>query len=145
MENVSEKFTALEELETSELRANWRDHYGTEAPRGISRDLLIRAAAFQIQEDEYGGLGNGVKRRLRAPDESSKAEIKAMPSPALSLKTGAKLIRDWGGKTHCVIVLDDGFDFEGKRYRSLSQIARAITGARWSGPRFFGLQQGARA
>ncbi len=85
-----------------------------------------------------------MKRKLRALAQTFKAEIEVLPSPTISLKPGAKLIREWGGKTHCVIVLENGFDFEGRRYSSLSRIAREITGARWSGPRFFGLRQGAR-
>ncbi len=144
MANIAEEIIALEELKMSELRAIWQEIYEAEAPPGISRDLLIRAAAFQVQEKECGGLGKGVKRKLRSLVQTIKAEGRASPSPSASLKPGSKLIRDWGGKTHSVIVLDNGFDFEGERYRSLSRIAREITGARWSGPRFFGLKQGSR-
>jgi hypothetical protein len=144
MTNIAEEIAALEELKTSELRANWQEIYGAKTPRGISRDLLIRAAAYQIQEMEHGGLGKGVKRKLHSLMKTFDTEGEVPSSPATSLKPGSKLIREWGGKTHSVIVLDNGFDFEGKRYRSLSRIAREITGARWSGPRFFGLRQGSR-
>jgi hypothetical protein len=102
---------------------------------------MLREIAYKMQERACGGLAPAIKRRLRTLAADIEANgAGALPS-ALLLKPGTRLLREWGGKTHTVIVLDDGFEFEGERYQSLTQIARGITGAHWSGPRFFGLRR----
>ncbi len=118
----------------------WRRLYRSPPPKQLSRDLLIRAIAYKLQEQVHGGLGKVIERQLRrlakpAPDELGKAK-----DLGLSLKPGVKLVREWHGDTHAVLVHEDSFEWQGRRYRSLSMIARAITGTRWSGPRFFGLK-----
>jgi hypothetical protein len=94
-----------------------------------------------MQERAHGGLAPAIKRRLRtlAVEFEANGANSLVPTPLL--KPGTRLLREWGGKTHTVIVLEDGFEYEGERYLSLTQIARRITGAHWSGPRFFGLRR----
>ena len=132
--------TTLPGMETRALRAQWRKFYRTEPPIRLSRDLLIRGIAHQIQERTQGGLTQSTKRKLRTLARKLKAEGHASFAPGLSLKPGAMLVRGWHSRTHTVIVLEDGFQYDGRRYRSLTKIAREITGAHWSGPRFFGLK-----
>jgi hypothetical protein len=105
---------------------------------GLSRDLMIRALADQLQERAGGGPSLALRRRLRAL--AGELE-KGAPSfdPGRVLKIGATLVRQWRGHTHTVLVHEDGFEYEGQRYRSLTVIAGRITGAHWSGPRFFGV------
>jgi len=114
--------------------------YGTEAPRRISRDLLIRALAYRIQEKALGGLKPSTRRLLTkvAADASARRPIQVAPEP--SLKPGTVLLREWHGTEHQVIVREDGIVFNGKQYKSLSQVAYRITGTKWSGPLFFGLK-----
>ncbi len=126
MTDISIDLARLNDLKSPELRSKWRENYATDPPPYLSRDLLIRAAAYHIQEEKLGSLDRNSKRRLRTLAKIFGPERgEVPPSPTISLKPGTKLVREWGEKTHCVIVLDDGFDFKGKRYRSLSQIARA--------------------
>jgi hypothetical protein len=132
---------ALPDLQSAELRIRWRKCYRAEPPNGLSRDLLIRGIAYKLQERAQGGLTQATKRKLRL----LAGKLNTETQPRLSLKPGVKLVREWHSRTHTVTVLEDGFDYAGRRYRSLSSIARQITGARWSGPRFFGVQQRARA
>src|SRR6266851_2637183 len=103
--------------------------------------LTLREIAYKMQERAHGGLAPAVKRRLSALAEEIEANGARALAPAPLLKPGTRLLREWGGKTHTVIVVDDGFEYQGERYQSLTQIARRITGAHWSGPRFFGLRR----
>jgi hypothetical protein len=94
--------------------------------------------ANQIQERAYGGPSSSMKRRLNTlAGEVEKGSLSF--DPGVVLKTGARLVRQWRGHAHTVLVIEDGFEYEGQRYRSLTMIAARITGAHWSGPRFFGL------
>ena len=144
MADTVKEIANLADMKTPELKERWRRICRADPPPGISRDLLIRAVAYQIQEEELGGLGGAAKRRLSALAQKRGIDTTASFDLRPSLKPGAKLIREWRGRTYSVIALDDGFDFEGRRYRSLSKIAREITGVRWSGPRFFGLARGGK-
>ena len=144
MADTIKEIADLADMKTIELKERWRRIYRAKPPAGISRDLLIRSAAYQIQEKELGGLGRAVKHRLRALAQKMGSGGSASFDLGPSLKPGAKLIREWRGRAYSVIALEDGFDFEGRRYPSLSIIAREITGAHWSGPRFFGLTGGGK-
>jgi hypothetical protein len=124
-----------------ELRREWRRLYSRDAPR-ISRDLLILGIAYRLQEIEHGGLGRATIRKLRTMAKTLRATGRVGPSPSLRLKPGVRLVREWHGRTHSVTVTADGFEYAGTTYRSLSHIAKKITGAHWSGPRFFGLPTG---
>jgi Protein of unknown function (DUF2924) len=136
-----EALSRLPELDIGELRRQWRSLYKAEAPRHLSRELLVRAVAYRMQELARGGLRPEPQRQLRriAQEfrETGAATIRARPE----LKPGTRLVREWQGRSYDVLVLDDGFSWQGMRYRSLSAIARQITGTAWSGPLFFGLKQ----
>jgi hypothetical protein len=127
----------LEQAGVIALRAEWRRLFGSDPPR-LSRDLLGRALAYRVQERALGGLSRASLKRLRELAENPEG-LGPQPDPAPSLRPGAKLVREWHGRTHIVIVTDTGFDYAGSSYKSLTQIAKLITGAHWSGPRFFGL------
>ncbi len=141
MAGIENEIAALEDMGAQELRRRWRHFYHTEQPAGLSRDLQTRAIAYKMQERVHGSLPQYVKRKLRTLAKQLETGSSGKFKPGIMLKPGAKLVREWGGRPHNVVVLDDGFDYEGKRYPSLSAIAREITGARWSGPRFFGIRQ----
>ena len=121
-----------------ELRAEYRRLYRMAPPR-LSRDLMIRAVACRIHELEQGGLSSATKRKLLSLSTALETNGRLAPNPGARLKAGARLVREWHGRTHVVTVTDQGFLYEGQSYPSLTRIAREITGAAWSGPRFFGL------
>ena len=121
-----------------ELRKEYRRLHHSEAPR-LSRDLLVRAIGYRQQEIKHGGLGKSTRRKLQTIAKALKSTGRVGPSPSLSLKPGARLVREWGSRTHTVTVTDDGFEYAGNTYPSLTKIAKKITGPHWSGPRFFGL------
>ena len=121
-----------------DLRREWRRLYHSEPPR-ISRDLLIRRIGYRLQEIEHGGLGKSTRRKLQTIAKALRTTGRVGPTPGLSLKPGARLVREWHGRTHTVTVTEDGFDYAGSSYPSLTKVARKITGAHWSGARFFGL------
>jgi hypothetical protein len=133
------QLTALETLPLEALRAEWRRLYGTAAPTRLSRDLLTRCIAHRLQEMAHGGLRPATRRNLEAQMRSLADGSAVGPSPCIRIKPGATLVRSWRGQTHTVQVLDAGFEYEGEHFASLSLIAQRITGAHWSGPRFFGL------
>ena len=138
------KLPASEGLSLDELRREWRRLYRSEPPR-ISRDLLIRGIGYRLQEIQHGGLGKATRRKLKTLAKMFRTTGRVAPDPGLSLKPGARLVREWHGRTHTVTVTEDGFEYAGMSYPSLTKVARKITGAHWSGPRFFGLvRAGAR-
>src|SRR6266446_6465442 len=136
-----EALSRLPKLDIGELRQQWRGLYKMEASRHLSRELLVRAVAHRMQEVALGGLRPEPRRQLRQIAQELKhagaATIRLRPQ----LKPGTRLMREWQGRTYEVVVLDDGFSWQGTRYRSLSAIARKITGTAWSGPLFFGLKR----
>jgi DUF2924 family protein len=135
---VARRLEALCDLTLEELRKEWRRLYRSQPPR-FSRDLLVRAIAYRIQELRYGGLSKATRRKLASLIEARDSGAEIAKKTAQRVRPGTRLIREWNGRTHTVMVEDDGFSYAGRTYRSLSVVARAITGARWSGPRFFGL------
>jgi hypothetical protein len=127
-------------MSINELRSLWREREGKEAPKGFSKDLLARALAYSIQEEQLGGLSPELKKLLANPDTE----------PPRRIKVGSVIVREYAGARHEVFVIEGGFSWQGKTYPSLSAIAKEITGTRWNGWRFFGLreaqdQSGARA
>jgi hypothetical protein len=141
---VDRQIAVLVDRSTHELRLAWRQLYSTGPPLGLSRDLLIRALANKLQEQSYGGASRTLRRRLRTlAGEFERGG--ASFDPGVVVKIGATLVRQWRGHAHTVLVHNDGFEHEGRRYRSLTAIAERITKAHWSGPRFFGLTKRARA
>ena len=141
---VERQIAKLVDRSTPELRLAWRQLHRTGPPRGLSRDLLIRALANQLQERIHGGASRALRRRLQTLAGEFDRDGASF-DPGLVLKTGTTLVRQWRGRTHTVLVHQDGFEHEGQRYRSLTAIAERITEAHWSGPRFFGLTRRARA
>ena len=131
---LDEEIAALASLTRSELIDRWIAVTGSEPLATLSTDLLVRGIAHAMQEKQLGGLSPAEHKALIAI-----AQGKDHPSPAI-LKAGTRLYRDWRGVTQEVLVLDDRYSWRGKSYTSLSEVARAITGTRWSGPRFFGLE-----
>ena len=141
---VDGEIARLVDRSTQELRRAWRRLYHTGPPLGLSRDLIIRGLADKLQQRAHGGPSRALHRHLQTlAGEFKKAALSFHPS--IVLKTGATLVRQWRGHTHTVLVREDGFEYQGQRYRSLTVIAEQITGAHWSGPRFFGLNKRARA
>ncbi len=139
--DLSAKLATLAELDAASLRKEWRRLYRSHPPKRTGRDLLARAVAYRLQECALGGLNAATKRKLRTFAEQLESGGGTVFDAGISLKPGAKLVREWHGKTYTVVVLENGFQFDGRRFRSLSQIARKITGTHWSGPRFFGLKR----
>jgi hypothetical protein len=135
---VSRMLEALPALSPDELRKEWRRLYRSQPPR-LSRDLLVRAIAYRSQELRYGGLSKATSRKLAALVQARRSDGDIAPESTQRIRAGARLVREWNGRTHTVTVEEEGFSYAGRNYRSLSAIAREITGARWSGPRFFGL------
>jgi hypothetical protein len=136
--SAEDEIAELADRPTHQLRLSWRKLYRREPPVGLSRDLMIRILANQIQERAYGGLSPSVNRRLNTlAGEVERGSLSF--DPGVVLKTGARLVRQWRGHAHTVLVLGDGFEYNGQRYGSLTMIAARITGTHWSGPRFFGV------
>jgi hypothetical protein len=125
-------------LSLGDLRLEWRRLCRVEPPR-LSRDIMIRAIAYRLQEIAHGGLSKVTQRRLMTLSNQLETAGRITPLPGPRIKPGSRLVREWHGRTHTICVTDDGFEFQGKTYRSLTKIALDITGAQWSGPRFFGL------
>src|SRR5947207_7898265 len=136
-----EALSRLPKLDIRELREEWRRLYKTDASPHLSRELLIRAVAYRMQEIALGGLRPEPQRQLRQIAQELKQTGAAAKRFRPQLKPGTRLMREWQGRTYEVVVLDDGFSWQGTRCNSLSAIARKITGTPWSGPLFFGLKQ----
>ena len=138
-EALAAAIESLSKLDIDNLRERWKAIYGKAPSLEIGRSFLTRAIAYRLQEQAYGGLKPSTHRLLaRAAEETATGSSKR-PQTRMA-QSGTILIREWQGTAHRVTMLDDGVSFNGKRYRSLSEVARTITGSRWSGPRFFGLR-----
>ena len=141
-QTVLSRLAALKAMSVNELKAEWQELFAAPAPNN-SRAFLESRLAYRIQELTYGGPDKQTRRLLDLlADEvegtlTRKAQIADPRNPVV----GTKLIREWDGVAHTVTVLKDGFDWGGQRYQSLSAVARAITGTRWNGYRFFGLRE----
>lgn len=137
---MQDQVVAIADLSRANLIEQWVSAYGHSPPKGLSRRLLEYVAAYNLQSKAVGGLKPAARRKLRQLMRSDQAgESLISRATSQRLPAGSRLVREWRGQTHTVDVLEKGFAFEGQHYSSLSRVARAITGARWSGPRFFGL------
>ncbi len=137
------EFTHLRDLDLSGLRARWHSAFRRKAPAHLPRHLLYRILAYRLQAEQLGDLEWNIRRFLDqvAAGTSNGAELPITGNRnQQSLRTGTVLVREWNGMPQRVTVLDQGFSWNGTTFRSLTEIARAITGTRWSGPRFFGLR-----
>jgi len=136
---LAERLTALPNLGYADLRAEWRRLYRVHPPKKVGRDVLELGIAWKLQEKVLGGTSAATKRRIADLAQTMEEKGDLMKSRAPKVKPGAKLVREWRGETHDVLVTEVGFLWKGRSWRSLSTIAHEITGTRWSGPRFFGL------
>jgi len=139
-ESLSVDLKRLCTLKPDELAERWRSLFGSDPPARFRRSLLIQALAYQLQEKASGGLKPATRRLLASVAGDAGSRRSVAMQPQRSVKAGAVLVRERHGAKHQVTVLKDGFMFGGKHFRSLSKIAREITGTRWSGPLFFGLK-----
>ena len=140
-ENVAARVAALREAPLAELREEWRALFGAEAPI-TSRDYLRRRLAYRVQELAFGGLKPATVKRLEEMGERLDGGNLATRRIRVDLKpvAGTRLVREWQGVEHVVTVTADGYEWRGRSYRSISAVARAITGTRWNGWTFFGLK-----
>ena len=140
-DRVLARIAALAKTSLPDLKAQWKDLFGSEAP-GINRVYLERRIAYRLQELAYGGLSEATKIRLavlaKSADKGSspRTRLRAQDRPL----AGTRLLRVYEGVEHCVTVLQTGFDYRGRSFASLSAVARHITGSRWNGPAFFGFR-----
>lgn len=147
-DSILAQITELNTLSFPELKAHWRDLYGTEPP-SYNRAHVIKRLAYRIQELAYGGLSSATRAQLREHLEREQLDAQKERAARLTRRqrkngmpvVGTRIVRDWHGERHEVTVVQGGFEYEGRRYRSLSAVARAITGTRWNGPAFFGLRK----
>ena len=140
--SVLAQVAALQGMETTALKKMWRDLFDT-APPPYNRRFLVNRLSYRLQELAFGGLSKETVERLEAmagdgaPDERNRGRGRAAERPVV----GTRLVREWNGVEHHVTVQADSFEWQGKKYKSLSAVARAITGTRWNGPLFFGMRQ----
>lgn len=136
---LEQRIAALSSLSLAERKAEWHRVFATPVPPAFGGGLMIRAIAYRLQEKKLGGLPGADLKRL-AQIGRKEARARARDTITTVVKPGTWLSRTWHGEVHQVVVLESAFEYRGERYASLSAIARKITGANWSGPRFFGLQ-----
>jgi hypothetical protein len=134
----------LAQLDLEALKQTWVSVFSGSPPSRMPRDFLIKLLAQGLQEQGAGSIPKALERAM-AKSSYGGAENSSSAEPSGNLTLGTRLIRSWGHTNHEVMVIENGFAYRGKAYRSLSEVAREITGARWSGPRFFGLKRGGRA
>src|SRR5712672_3474727 len=135
----------LPDLGHEDLRKRWKLLFGRPAPKSLRRKFMARAVAYQMQVAAYGGLSAATKRRLRKIAIAVHNGDRTGVFSGVQIKPGTQLIRQWQNTTHTVMVLDEGFALDGRTYKSLSAIAKAITGTNWNGYAFFGIRRAARA
>jgi hypothetical protein len=129
----------LAELPPEELKQEWTRRYGAPAPN-LSPELLRLGVGYKLQEQKSGGISRSTRSLLRQVTARAGEGVEKKPMPR-KLTPGTRLVRDWRGVGHIVTVLDDGFEYDGKHWKSLTAIAKAITGNQWNGPLFFGLAE----
>jgi Protein of unknown function (DUF2924) len=139
-EDLAGEIATLNTLEPAALLQKWKALFGTDPSPLLARIFMVRAIAYRLQEQRYGELKPSTQRLLDRVCEG-RADVGRMRIPDKRVSAGTVLIREWGGVSHRVTVLDHGVVYRGRRYRSLSEVAGVITGARWSGPLFFGLKR----
>lgn len=139
--DVAVEHAQLSEMTIFELRGEWRRLHRAPPPMRLSRDLLTRGITYKLQERPLGGLSKSIMRKLERLNVELDINAARKPAPPISLKAGTRLVREWRGVTHTVLVHNNGVEWNDRRYPSLTMVAREITGAHWSGPRFFGLRK----
>jgi len=137
--DYEQKLAGLDDMTPAQLRAEWRDCWRKPAPE-IGPDLLRRGIAWKKQSRIHGDLPPHVRREIEVVLSRLSAGKSAVDDERISLRPGTRLVRGWRGTMHQVVVLESGYEYQGRHYSSLTQVASAITGAHWSGPRFFDLK-----
>jgi hypothetical protein len=140
---LEDEIARLRGLDLISLRARWRTMFGRRAPAHLPKHLLLRIVVYRLQADMHGDLDPASVRYLDRLAKAGASKSASLPDSS-SVRPGTLLVREWDGVLHRVMALDQGFAWNGTSYRSLSQVARAITGTRWNGPRFFGLREVSR-
>ena len=135
--NMNGKMERLVDMNPSQKKAEWRRVFGTPAPPAFGIALTTRAIAARYQEQALGGLSKAELRQLEVQSRKDQRHPRGLRAP--TVKPGTWLSRTWHGEVHEVVILEGAYEYRGSRYRSLTAIAKHITGAAWSGPRFFGL------
>jgi hypothetical protein len=139
--SIDQQLAALSKMPRDELQALWATLFGPPPNPALRRENLIPILAYRLQEKACGGLRASVAKRLRALAEGKANGRKTPATPSVRLKAGTRIVREWQGQLHEVSTLPNGYEYNGRTWRSLSEIARAITGTRWSGPAFFGVKR----
>ena len=142
--NATAVATASASVSIAVLREEWERLHGKAAPPALSPDFLRRDIAYRQQVKQHGDLSAGARRRLAACARTDAGQAPPSRTPTSLIKPGSALLREWRGRTYTVLALESGFELAGQRFASLSEVARHITGAHWSGPRFFGLRRAQR-
>ena len=137
---ISQQLDSLSRLSKSGLRDLWKQLFRTAAPPHLRKDVIIPILGYRLQERAFGSLSADSRRRLRHLARAFEADPNVGIPSVPRIKPGTRLIRQWRDQVHVVTVEETGYEYKGGRYQSLSQIARLITGTRWSGPLFFGLK-----
>lgn len=137
--DLSNRLAEIAHLDMAALQDAWAGMFGHPPPKTLSRRLLESAVAYDVQAKISGGLKPAIRRKLLRVARTTSASENETPHHKRqgALLPGSRLVREWHGRSHMVEVADRGFLYAGQRYRSLSEVARVITGAQWSGPRFF--------
>ena len=135
---LSDQIAGLPAMSKAQLLAIWAKNFREAPPASLRKDLMVPILAYRIHEREYGGLANTTRKKLREIAKSIDPGKQAQGRGSSSLHHGTRLVRSWKGEVHEVQVLNGTFTYGGKQFSNLSQIAREITGTRWSGPLFFG-------
>jgi hypothetical protein len=138
--SITQRLASLPHLSKPALCDVWQQLFKREPPLEMRKELMLRIVAHRLQEQAFGGLNDASRRRLRQLASAFEADPNASVSTGPPIKPGTRLVRQWKEQVHLVEVEAEGYEYKGVRYQSLSEIARLITGTRWSGPLFFGLK-----
>jgi hypothetical protein len=138
---LGQQLDQLPQMHRTALQDLWLELFANRPHPRLRREILIPILAYRLQEKALGGLKPSTAKRLKALAEEMMSGTKRAQSPGAQLRAGTRIVREWKGRLHEVAVLEDGCEYNGRTYRSLSEIAREITGTRWSGPAFFGLKK----
>jgi DUF2924 family protein len=139
--SIEEQIARLPSLDKSELHLLWQQLFGRAASMRLRRQVMIPVLAYRIQEQAHGGLKPSTVKRLRDMANALEINRSAVLNRVPRVAPGTRLIREWRGKTHEVLSVTNGYEYQGSVFASLSEIARQITGTRWSGPLFFGIKK----
>ena len=144
--SIEDEIAQLRDLDLKELRVRWRNAFGKPAPEHLTRYLLFRIIAYRLQADRFGDLDAETVKVLKqaagqeGPASAVSKNLARLDQRRFAPPPGAVLVREWDRKSHRVMVMSDGYAWDGRSFGSLSQVAFAITGTKWNGPRFFGLR-----